>query len=115
MKLLWEQCSSSVICDVALSWQELAGDLLGDASQVQLPIVTARPVRVVVVVGLQCYPLLDLGQLCCVTKDVSEGSLQDLLFGDWTQAIGIDVRVEKSISVLQSLELNHYNESSRKL
>ena len=105
--LLGEQSPSSVVCDVVLSRQELAGDLLGDAPQVQLPVVTARPVRVVVIVGLQCHPLLDLGQLRCVAKDVSKCSLQDFLFGHCTQTIGVDMGIEESISVLQSLELDH--------
>ena len=63
------------------------------------------PVRVVVVIGLKGDPLLDLCQLCCVAKDVAEGSLEDLLLGHWTKSVGVDVGVEETVAVLQPLEL----------
>ena len=63
------------------------------------------PVLVVVIVGLEGDPLLDLDELGGVAQDVSQGSLEDFLLGHWAQSVGVDVGVEESVAVLQSLEL----------
>jgi hypothetical protein len=63
------------------------------------------PVLVVVIVGLEGDPLLDLDELGGVAQDVSQGSLEDFLLGHRTQSVGVDVGVEETVAVLQSLEL----------
>ena len=85
--------------------QQLSGDLLSNAPQVDLPVVPAGPVGVVVVVGLQSHPLLDLDELGRVAEDVSERPLEDFLLGHGPEAVGIDVSVEEPVAVLQPLEL----------
>ncbi len=63
------------------------------------------PVLVVVIVGLEGDPLLDLDELGCVAQDVSQGSLEDFLLGHRAQSVGVDVGVKETVAVLQSLEL----------
>ena len=98
--LLWEQGSCSVINNFFLSRQQFSGQFFSDASEVQLAVVSARPVRVVVVVGLQGHPFLKLCKFCCVTEDVTECALKDLLFGNWAKAVGVWVGVEEPVTVL---------------
>ena len=73
--LLGEQSFSSDVAEISLRREQLSGDLLSDTAQVELPVVPARPVGVVVVVGLKGHPLLDLDQLRRVAENVSERPL----------------------------------------
>ena len=61
----------------------------------------ARLEVVVVGVRLQGHPLLDPWDLGDVTQDVGEGPLEDLLFGNGAEPVGVAMRVEEPVASLQ--------------